>query len=1179
LTEQDRTVTTFTKTGDLWLTTEVVSAEANSTVTYAYDGNNVSWIFAPKPGGVTSCSTSAQTAGCRALELIYSNENGKSRVAEVRLHIWNPRSTNGGTPGADAGMDTISVAKYSYSDDAERKLLAVWDPRLGDDGDSGRPALKTRYTYGAVGGKTVVETVKRPGVEAWTVNYDNKGRVTTVTRPQADDRGGDPATWTVKYDLPLSSDADGLPDLSAAATGTWGQAELDAPFSGAAVFGADQTPSSSPTASQYQYANLSYWTKAGRTSNTASYGAGAWQIDSTTYDDKGNPVWQLSPAGKLKVLQERATATAENRLEATRVAASKYATLTVYTPGVERRIQDVYTPMSQIKVQDTRAPEGGVLGRKLTRTTYDDTSDETLKPGYPTSGVPSGGFGLPVEETERVTTGTFPYERNSTNQPSEYDVNVTRYLYDPVTAGDGDGWRLRAPTRVKGKVGSDAWTTNLTRFDTEGKIIESRSPQGTETLDGPGSDSRSTKTTYYTVGQNSADALCGDSAAWAGMVCKTAPGGGDAPTTRVKGYSLLLQPTRVEETGGGLTRAVVASYDPAGRALQSRTTTSGGAQPDREIPAVSTEYSNTTGLPTSLAGGGKTQSTTYDTWGRPRIVKDETGAVAAETEYDTAGRVKSSNDGKATYKYTYNGTDSRGRLERRGLATSIDVGSPEPVSASSPSTFTGAYDEMGSLAEQTYPGGVKATWARDLNGAEIGLSYVTADNVQLLGYANTVDVDGRVITQTGAGSEQAFTYDKRDRLIQVKDTRAGQCTTRKYEFSGDSNRTSLTTHGPGSGGVCQTGTGTSQVSTYNGADQLSGDVYDGLGRTTTLTSGAGGTATIGYHSNDMVATITQGPKSQEYGLDLTARVSSVKNLTNGVSLSETINHYDNGSDSPAWSETKTRPSASTTWSTGWTRNVADLKGDLGLTQDSSGTTTLHLSNLHGDVAATYVLGPTPTFATAAAVDEYGKPVASTGGTRYGWLGAKQRDSMASAGLILMGARLYNPQSGRFLTRDSIQGGNDNAYTYPGDPVNHFDLSGEFNPVKWIAKKIKKLYNKVKGKAKKAGKSLVKGVKIVKSEVKKASGKIVTGLEIVSYIPYVGTFASGALVITYLLQKEYKKALSAAAGLGGGKLASKAFEKALKNGSALDRLEKIVSEYTGYIHGLATAKVVEAIQGG
>jgi RHS repeat-associated protein len=119
-----------------------------------------------------------------------------------------------------------------------------------------------------------------------------------------------------------------------------------------------------------------------------------------------------------------------------------------------------------------------------------------------------------------------------------------------------------------------------------------------------------------------------------------------------------------------------------------------------------------------------------------------------------------------------------------------------------------------------------------------------------------------------------------------------------------------------------------------------------------------------------------------------------------------------------------------------------------LIQKSDGTSQLELTNLHGDIVSTM---PNATYAGLSNYSEsteFGRVRSTTPALDqpYAWLGGKQRSADTLDNLMLMGARLYNPVTGRFLSRDPIPGGNDNPYTYPPDPVNRFDLSGQMtNP--------------------------------------------------------------------------------------------------------------------------------------
>ncbi|HVS99844.1 MAG TPA: RHS repeat-associated core domain-containing protein [Solirubrobacterales bacterium] len=238
---------------------------------------------------------------------------------------------------------------------------------------------------------------------------------------------------------------------------------------------------------------------------------------------------------------------------------------------------------------------------------------------------------------------------------------------------------------------------------------------------------------------------------------------------------------------------------------------------------------------------------------------------------------------------------------------------------------------------------------------------------------------------------------------------------------------------PGVGGACATIGGPTQKYEYDEADRLIGPTYDPWGRITSLPAEyAGGKAlTTGYYANDMVATQTQNGVTNTFQLDATGRQRQ-REQTGGVSGIE-IFHYDGPGDSSSW----------TSLGSAWSRNITGIGGELAAIQESSGTTTFKLTDLHGDVVASASSSPTATKLLATyRADEFGEPESGTSG-RFGWLGGKSRRTELSSGVIQMGVRSYIPQIGRFLSPDPVPGGSANAYDYANaNPITGFDLLGE-----------------------------------------------------------------------------------------------------------------------------------------
>jgi RHS repeat-associated protein len=100
---------------------------------------------------------------------------------------------------------------------------------------------------------------------------------------------------------------------------------------------------------------------------------------------------------------------------------------------------------------------------------------------------------------------------------------------------------------------------------------------------------------------------------------------------------------------------------------------------------------------------------------------------------------------------------------------------------------------------------------------------------------------------------------------------------------------------------------------------------------------------------------------------------------------------------------------------------------------------IHSDKRGDDIAETGTEGQTRRRNTYT---EYGQTQKGSPPSPYGFLGSYGRFFDPQTSLYLLGARLYDPSLGRFLSRDPIPGGSANDYEYgAGNPVMSRDAPG------------------------------------------------------------------------------------------------------------------------------------------
>jgi RHS repeat-associated protein len=449
-------------------------------------------------------------------------------------------------------------------------------------------------------------------------------------------------------------------------------------------------------------------------------------------------------------------------------------------------------------------------------------------------------------------------------------------------------------------------------------------------------------------------------------------------------------------------------------------------------------------LLTSIARpGGSTVTYSYDLGGRLTSFTQLRGTTTFE--YDGAQLARATAPGGERVEYEYDGplvtrATTSGSVASTLEATYTDDLKLESDTVSSSPTVTYAYDDDGAL---TRAGDVTLTRRQSdglLSGLSAGVTETTITRSAFgepasfeskaggaVHYAEsyTRDDAGRIVAKTETRGTESTTweygYDAADRLAEVK--RDGELV-RSYAYDDNGNRTQLTP----TGGTPVTGSYDTRdrLVSYGGATYT----YNTAGDLTGKVEGATATS----YSYDEFGALTrvvrtgENPVEIDYLLDPAGRRIAVRR--NGTITQRFVYGRPIG------------PLASIDGGGTVTRYVYGTRSNVPDSMIRDGVTYRIVTDQVGSPRAV-VNTATGDVVQELDYDEFGRVTRDTnpGFQPFGFAGGLYD---ADTGLVRLGARDYDPETGRFTTPDPLRfgGGGTNLYGYAlGDPVNLADPSG------------------------------------------------------------------------------------------------------------------------------------------
>jgi RHS repeat-associated protein len=724
---------------------------------------------------------------------------------------------------------------------------------------------------------------------------------------------------------------------------------------------------------------------------------------STTYDSFGQPISVTDESGNVSTR----TYDAQGNLVSVKDALNNTTTYAYDTIG------------RRMSMTDARG--------KTTRYTY-DANDNLLTVTDPLNNVTSYNYDANNNRTSvrdpRGNTTTYTYDENNL-LTKEIDAkgNFIQHTYDKLDR--------RISTRDRrGNV------TNLT-YDNEGRLLTATDLVGNTTSYAYDANGNRTKITDA-KGQSTAFTYDG-----LNRVTKIQDSLGN---TIQKEYDKAGRLTKETDPRGNATQF---SYDAIGNLTQVNDAAAGSAK---------YTYDKNRNRITQTDPNNHTSNLAYDKVNRLLLSKDPLNNSYSST-YDEVGNGITRTDAKGqTTRYTYD-DDNRLKLitypNNSSVQLTYDANGNINQMADALGTTSYVYDELNRMTSYSDPFGKTIGYQYDANGNIAKLTY--PDGKQL---TYQYDANNRLISLTDwANKTTSYEYDGTNLLTKVTYPNgittnltydnAGRLTAKSdagissYSFTLDpkGNRTNASITQP----LANRLQNTTQSYTYDAANRIQN----------------AGAATFGFDANSNMTTKTEAGQTTTYTYDFENRLTA-------VSGSSQYSYNGQGVRLQKIEGTKT------------TRYVVDINHDLSQVlceTDANGAITSYyvygigLSYKVMPDGTHYYYHSDPIGSTIAMTDDARNIVNSYAYDPFGRVTHKIENTsnsfqfigqfgvmLEANGLILMRDRFYEPNIGRFITRDrlpeiGVDTQSQNLFAYAGnEPINRIDPSGRWwNPLPALGK--------------------------------------------------------------------------------------------------------------------------------